>query len=165
MLFCVSCTLDGGKNVHVEDLKFETTDDSEIFFKNLRQSAYAREEVSQMIVFRHKNYREIDSTFFQVSLVWNWLNDKAYILVDTPAESEDTLSLMRKNTGERWMISESQTAVAQTTSTARIYNALVDQDTVYISNNSFRGILFGDPAEKEAFRITMSDFFRLTNNF
>ena len=50
VLFCImflmqySCQIDRDKKVNFEDFNFKTGDDTEIFFKNMRQSYYDLEE-------------------------------------------------------------------------------------------------------------------------
>jgi len=165
-LTIMSCTLDEGKKVQVEELSLNTTDDSEIFFKNLRQSAYRRQEVDRMVVFKNKKYTESeDSIPFQVKIVWSWFNDKAFILMETEAETDDSVKFHFMNSSIDLFASESFSAADQTVVAATVYNALTDKEVVIISNGTSTDTLFTDSNSREAFRVTMSDYLRLTNNF
>ena len=161
-----SCTLDEGKTVNLEELSLDTTDDTEIFFKNLRQSAYQREEVERMTVFKNKDYLDLeDSIEFQIKIVWSWYNDKAFILLETAAATDDIIKFSTTMTTEGIMVSESSAASEQTYAAASIYNALVENQAITMTFGEQTDTLFKEKMSKEAFRVTMSDYLRLTNNF
>jgi hypothetical protein len=164
-LFISSCTLDEGKKVQLEELSLDTTDDSEIFFKNLRQSSYERQEVERMTVFKNKDYLDSeDSIQFQAKIVWSWYNDKAFILLETSAGIEDSIKF-DLGTQADLITSESASAAEQTYAACEIYNSLVDKQVITMMVGQACDTLFKSNLSKEAFRVTMSDYLRLTNNF
>ena len=166
LLFLGACTLDGGKKVPIEELDFSTTDDSEIFFKNIRQSSYDREEIEQMNVYRLGS-RLANPKTLNIAIAWSWIGDMAYVLLEpvTPFESGaqigfDSLQFIID-------LEEFNTAAEQTEVSTMIYNSFIDRDPVLFrqSDTVDWDTLFIDPKEREVFRVTMSDYFRLTNNF
>jgi hypothetical protein len=84
-LISVSCNADKTKKIDAEKSKFSTSDASELFFKNVRQRYYDREEMaaSKLNIYRiQERNQRVDYPHLQLAIVINWRYDEAYILLE-----------------------------------------------------------------------------------
>lgn len=160
------CTLDAEKVVDRSKFSFKTGDDTEIFFKNVRQSEYDLEVnvAAKFNVFRHEDRLQEDSIpWLNPAIVMNYLQDEAYILLEpTPAmaqfdvwevileKRQDTLRMSLPNR-------ENNLEFA-----SRIYEELKQGNPVMIYTGNDTVSFNSYPNASEAFRITLSDYYRLT---
>jgi len=173
VVFISACRIDGNDTVGQEELNFSTTDDSEIFFKNVRQLYYDLEEIqaANLNVFRIKE-RSVSEDYpvINLAIVWNWLKDEAYILIE-PNEiliEEDPLVVHWRSpvSGEEGIIEYSQgNTMAQLTFANELYNGILNNYTFEIISNGLSEPLLKANKDREAFRKTMADYFRLTRTF
>jgi len=87
-IFLLSCQPYKDRRIDFEQLNFTTTDPSELFFKNVRQLYYEKEEwrEAKLNVYRYKdlNLGE-DYPIINPAIVINWYSDEAYILLEPNA--------------------------------------------------------------------------------
>ena len=165
-----SCQLDKDKGVDRNKFTFKTGDDTEIFFKNMRQSYYDLEEnkAAKFNVFRIKSRLKEDSLpLLNPAIVINYLQDEAYILLEPNAflQRYGPLTI-------QWRHTESGEAGTYQLDAMNKNNMLEFSSLLYegiMANYQFTlpdGVPFlEDPTAREAFRITMSDYYRLTRVF
>ena len=93
--FLVSCHPNKNKLIDLNDLKFKTTDASEIFFKNIRKSYYEIEEIpeSGIEMYRLKSDKEL-STPLKPFIVYNWRQDFASIMFETQGINSESITLI-----------------------------------------------------------------------
>lgn len=172
-IFLSSCRIDGNDKVDQEELNFKTTDDSEIFFKNVRQLYYDLEEMqaANLNVYRIKE-RSVSADYpvINLAIVWNWLKDEAYILIE-PNETlieEDPIVVQWKipDTGESGSLEYSPgNTMVQLSFATELYNGILNNHTFETTVNGLRKPLLDIHKDREAFRKTMADYFRLTRTF
>lgn len=166
------CSTDKSKKIEKKGLNFSTNDASEMFFKNIRQSNYLLEEKvgTDMKVFRHKDYEEMEipEGLMRVAIVHNWKEDLAYALIELPdqhnfdmtdsilvistaAVKQDTFHYTYSNVQEQlYFLTD-------------IYNSILDDNHLdYLID---RKKIPWSSKEKEIFRETCADFYRLVNAY
>ena len=170
LLFTVlsGCGIDRDKAVDREKFTFGTGDDTELFFKNVRQSSYDLEEneAAGLRVFRHRDMPESDSTPYIIpAIVMNVLRDEAYILPEpSPVlADEDVLSVIL---GSGTAADTIELALPNRENNlefaSRIYEHLQQSGTFMIRSGDLYVPFLEDEDYREAFRVTMSDYYRLT---
>lgn len=169
LILFAGCQIDSDKKVERDKFLFKTGDDTELFFKNVRQSDYDLEtnEAAKFNVFRHEDRPLEDSVLWITpAIVMNYLQDEAYILLEPSqllvsedelvvvhAASYDTLRLATPNREENLEFA------------SRIYEHIKTGDTLLIrTGNKYKPFLM-DRTEAEIFRVTMGDYYRLTRIF
>jgi hypothetical protein len=170
MISLAGCKIDRDKKVDRSKYTFTINDDAELFFRNVRQIYYDRSSPDgtwQAYRFS-KRYQGNDRPSITPVIVINWLKDEAYLLIeenDLLAE-EEYLQLR--------IISQNDTAVVELKERGRermlefgsqIYEAIQAKNSIYVLYKSDYVPIFTNEPEQEAFRITMSDFYRLTRVF
>ena len=170
-LLLVGCQLDSDKAVRNDKFTFKTGNDTQLFFKNLRQSYYEKEvnEAAKFDVYRlTKRFKNDSLPVINLAIVNNYLRDEAYLLIEPSKVAEvmpliihslsdttDTITPIRLEAQNR----ESMLAFA-----SAIYQDLLRGNHFKIAlQDTIRPILHS-PLEREAFRITMFDYFRLVRS-
>ena len=167
-----ACNLD--KNTSIDETKatFTTSDASELFFKNVRQIRYDQQEMpeAKLNVFRLGNRSQAeDHPILNLAIVINWRYDEAYLLVEPNAYLQDMDSLqvtwqdtVSQQQGEyRWAGGGKE---AQFTFASQLYRSIQQGYQLYIKNPRGEEERFLDRYdEREAFRITLFDYYRLVD--
>lgn len=173
VFLCASCQITGPEEVMEKDLNFSTTDDSELFFKNVRQLSYDLEEFpdANLNVYRVKDRPgEVDYPSIDLAIVWNWLKDEAYILLEPNIvlEEEDPIVVFWSNrdTGETGTYRyEKGNNMVQLSHATKIYNGLMKDYYLEIWAEGRRHSFLEAAKDREAYRKTMVDYYRLTGTF
>lgn len=176
LLFSVllaACNPDKNRRADPEKIKFTTTDDAELFFKNLRQQNYDKEELpaARLDVFRHSDRtKEPSYPFLQLAMVVNWRNDEAYMLLE-PNEKINTdvpveIRWIDKTTGESGVYTfDYGNKEEHLRFAGELYGSILDGHELEYLSGPEKVISFMEkPKEREIFRISMFDFYRLTGN-
>ena len=79
-----SCSIDSNKKVPEGTIDFSTRDDTEIFFKNIRQSYYDLMELKEakLNIFRWSDSPDISKPTVQLAIIHNWYEDEAFIWIE-----------------------------------------------------------------------------------
>lgn len=172
ILLLAGCKIDRDKKVDRSKFQFEIGDDSELFFRNVRQIVYDRSSPDgtwQAYRFSNRYFGNERPVILPV-IVINWLKDEAYLLIDTNEllGEEDYLEVI---------ISDSSTLKSDTLILnqrgrermlefgSRLYEAIQANQQVEVkSRGEFLPVLHED-IDSESFRVTMSDYYRLTRVF
>jgi len=172
MASLAGCKIDRDKKVDRAKFQFEVGDDSELFFRNVRQIYYDRTSPDgTWQAYRFSDgYSGNERPLILPVIVINWLKDEAYLLIDTNEllSEEDYLEVI---------ISDSSTAKSDTVILnqrgrermlefgSQLYEAIqANQKMEVKSRGEFLPVL-KENIDREAFRVTMSDFYRLTRVF
>ncbi len=96
LLVLFSCKIDQKKKVDPGAPDFSTTDDSELFFRNLRQPFYDKEELTEAKLNQYRlsaRVTDVQKPIINLCIVENWRFDEAYILLEPNSllQTEDSL--------------------------------------------------------------------------
>ncbi len=161
------CTLDGDKAPDRSRFTFKTGDDTELFFKNVRQSDYDLEvnEAAKFNVFRHEDRPQNDSmAWIMPVIVMNYMQDEAYILIEHSPALENEQIWETIAGGDTVRLS-SPNRVENLEFASQLYEHLKAGDSIMVRKGNQMVPLFNEREHSEAFRITMSDYYRLTRVF
>ncbi len=163
----VGCSVNADKKVSLENFEFKTGDDTELFFKNVRQSYYDLEEnkAANFNLFRFKDRIQSDTLpILYLAIVINFLQDEAYLFLE-PNDSlatQDPLVI-------KWQDPENKTNGFHELGSPNREGMLRFADKLYQgikANHQFSLPndlpILATKTEREAFRITMADYYRLT---
>ena len=172
-IIVAGCQIDSKEKIDQKDLNFSTTDDSELFFKNVRQLYYDLEEIpaANLNVYRIKERtKESDYPLVNLAIVWNWLKYEAYIIIEpneliTESDSVTILWSSRDSDVSGTINYELGNSQAQLTIAKELYNGIISDHTFEISLGNSRKPFLDSARDREAFRKTMADYFRLTRTF
>ncbi|MFT7055159.1 MAG: hypothetical protein ACJAR3_000786 [Roseivirga sp.] len=163
-----SCNPDKNTQIDQSTVTFKTSSSSKLYFKNIRQSYYDFEEmeVAKLEIFRLKKREQTEERpVINISIVNNWRYDEAYILLEPNA-------LIQQNSLKlRWTNNESMES--DTISFAQgnkseilkfadlVYQQIQNKSSFEIESNSIWLPFMDETPEREAFRITMFDYYKL----
>lgn len=171
-LLQVGCKIDREKEVDRTKFQFKIGADANLFFRNVRQIYYDRSSPDgTWQAYRFSNrYTGNNRPVIEPVIVINWLKDEAYLLIDVNdlLSEEDMITIT---------ISDSRTHKTDTLYLnqrgrermlefgSKLYEAIqANQKLAVKSKEEFVPILT-EEIDREAFRITLSDFYRLTRVF
>ncbi len=162
-IFTISCSSHSDrKEISISELKFDTTDASEIFFSNVRKPSYNLEELKEEginLYFPKTEDQELEN--ITPYLVHNWRYDRAYIMLKGVDNFDKMVIRLKSDTVEFESVSITSPA-DQTKFSIKAYNTIITNDTLQYRRNSGNwGGFFLDDKQKELFRITCYDFLRL----
>jgi hypothetical protein len=167
LLLTQSCNLDKSTQVNSDQIKFKTNDASELFFKNVRVLYYDLEENkdAKLNIYRKKDRERNDSIIhINLALTHNWQTDQAFLILEESSELNkiDKWTVTWKNsTGNSGsMIYNRGRIDEQTLFAVNLYNLLLDDYDIAINGKP----ILTSKEQREAFRITVFDFLRLTEN-
>ena len=170
-LILVGCNIDQKKTIDIDNPSFTSTDDSELFFKNLRQTYYDKIEMEQAKLNQYRlkdRIQDSSKPILQLCIVENWRYDEAYVLVE-PNEilSEENLIEVKwvdPATNQDGIYSYSRgNKEIQFQFAARIYSSLQKEHKLQVKVKEQWVPFLANEDEKEAFRITLVDYYRLVN--
>ena len=171
-LILFSCDPDRKKKVDSENLTFDTTDSSELFFKNIRRPYYDLEEKKEagLEIFRLQE-RLIDNkqAIINLSIIFNWRNDTAFIYIEPNNlfidASEFTIYWKSKQDEEGIYQFTEGNRDTHFTFAAQLYNSILAEHQLFYKKNNVIFPLLDNELERDVFRVTMFDYLRLVNYF
>ena len=134
-----------------------TTDDSEIFFKNVRQLYYSVNENSSAHLNTYKLKKQPASQYPEIKIIHNWSEDKAYVMLSF----EEELILTLTNECDSTFHFNGNSMTNHLKCADFIFFAIKNGCTIISANDSLK--ILSTPEEKKAFTVTMKDFYNLTN--
>ncbi len=169
ILSCMACSVNTSKKVELEKLRFSYTDDAYIFFRNMRQSQYDLEVMEEggWRIYQHED-RQQDTTdfYFNVSLVVNWRVNRVYPIVEMTEEyKQEGLTVEWKameSEKEGTITLEGNRRRDEMLFVSKLYNKMTEEVEFFISIENEKTPLFPDTDTKEAFRVSLYDFYRMT---
>lgn len=169
-VFLLSCKIDRDKTVDRSKYTFFIGDDAELFFRNVRQIYYDRSSPDgKWQAYRYgKRYQGTERPSINPVIVINWLKDEVYLLIEEnePLTTEDFLQLRINSKKDTIIIDLKERGRERMLEFgSQIYEAIQAKKSIYVLYKREYVPIFTDEPEQEAFRITMSDFYRLTRVF
>ncbi len=160
----VSCITDKEKIVEFENFSFETSDASELYFKNIRESYYHLEEKGGLKIYRLKKYDDLDTFLIKPILIYNWRNDLAYVMLESNGsiDLKEEIVISWKNESRSWVIRN----IKDHFSILNHINNLIKKDeTIWITIKGKKILLFSSILEKSYFSLILYDLHKITNYF
>jgi hypothetical protein len=171
LLLLFACDSDTKKRVNRENLHFATTDDAELFFRNLRRTEYDYQNLkaAKLDIFRHQDRtQEADYPLLIPALVVNWRYDEAYIVLEANELLGDVRPLIVKwqdrQQQEGEYILESNNKMEQLRFASRLYEGIQQGQLFFLPTDSVQLPFMDKPADRKVFRTTLFDYYRLTRN-
>jgi len=168
-LSSLGCSINTSEKVELEKLRFNYTDDAYIFFRNMRQTHYDLEVMEEggWRIYRHEDRKTDTSDFyFNISLVVNWRVNRAYPIIEMSDDIE------KKGLEIIWEAIESDESGIfvlggekrkdEMLFSSKLYNKMIDEVELFVTYKNEKQALFKNIDQKEAFRVSMYDFYRLT---
>ncbi|MBO3698788.1 hypothetical protein [Roseivirga sp. E12] len=167
ILLTTGCNPDKQTKVDQDKIVFATDDASRLFFKNVRKIYYELEvmEAAKLDVYRHKQ-RELstDVPVINLAIVDNWRYDEAYLLLE-PNEligTQGELAVQWELGAERGkIVFRPGNKAAQVAFADKVYHRLQLGCSFKIQINDTWIPFLDSDKSREAFRITMFDYYRL----
>ncbi len=168
-IFLLSCQPYKDRRIDLEQLNFSTIDPAELFFKNVRQLYYEKEEwrEAKLDVYRYKDLNPgEDYPIINPAIVINWYSDQAYILLEPNAffAGADKIEVLwndrTSNQSGSYPVSL-ETKEAQLLWASQVYLSLQDNHQLKVIIDGQQLDFLTDQTDKENFRITLFDFYRL----
>ncbi len=162
IIFLVTCETKKNNPISTDRIVFQTTDQSELFFKNIRQSSYVLTEMRSegMNLFYPRAY-ENETWLIRPYLVHNWRIDKVFLMLEL---NESLISTMFQIGKEdfRSINYMPQSHQDQAVFAVQIYNSIIQEDSILVYDQTGKLIpVFSSNKLKESFRITSVDFLNL----
>lgn len=154
LLILCSCHPDKFTKVNAEELAFRTRDDTEIYFKNVRQSAYHLEEREDQGINEYNLKAASGDTLSPVpTLLINWRHDTAFLLFENLSDEASfwidsaTFKFEKGHPRQNTVLS------------IDLYNSLLDARRMSITLSNRQVPLSSEQAEQ--FRTVVFDYLRL----
>lgn len=168
-LLLLACTNQKQTVENPDEVTFKTDDSSRLFFRNVRQIAYNKEEMDEakLNVFRYKKRSSrADMPVLNLALVENWRYDEAYLLVEPNGFiKQSTINLKWENpaTNQQGEISFTPSNKdSHQRFASEVYEKLQAKCEFEIKlENGWHKILH-TPKQRDAFSATVFDYYRLT---
>ncbi len=164
--------IDRKKRVDRDKFTFRVTDDSFLFFKNVRQIYYDFQDLPQAKWYA---YRWSDRDLAQQRptltpvIVVDWIKNESYLLVEPNEKlsNESSIVIQEKNfNGVVFEYSLEQRGRENMLEFAtKIYEGIMDENEIFIRCENNLYPLFRDDEDKDNFRVVLSDYYRLTRIF
>ena len=167
-ILIISCHPDKNKIVDRNKPVFKSNDASRLFFKNVRYLYYNIEEknAGKIQVMKLKDRPEPDSTKAQifVNIINNWHQDKAYPMLEFSQyfndRTEVKLEIRNKNSIVETLIFDKEAPISSHFYfSAALYEAILKNHKIFLQPENSE--LLKKEIAREAFRISMVDFYRL----
>lgn len=170
----LGCNPDKERPVDAEEPVFATTDRSRLFFKNVRMLFYEVEEDSLRRDFFRLSDRVKDAPdrpVLNLCIVNDLLRDRAYVMLE-PNEFFGTADSIVVYYRDKAQGSEGQYRYRQSNMMRQwqfatdLYNGILQGQEFYVRAPDGREVPFlQEKREREAFRVTMVDYYRMVNIF
>jgi hypothetical protein len=171
-LLLVGCKIDRDKEVDRAKFQFKIGADSNLFFRNVRQIYYDRSSPDgTWQAYRFSNrYNGNDRPVIEPVIVINWLKDEAYLLIDTNEllGEEDMITVtvvdaFANKTDTLYLNQRGRERLLEFGS--KLYEAIQANQKISVKSKEEFVPILTEEIDREAFRITLSDFYRLTRVF
>jgi hypothetical protein len=169
LLLAVSCNVDKNKKVDSQGTKFGMTSSSLLFFKNVRQYYYEKQdnEAAKLWVHRFaKRQKEAEYPLINLAIVINWRFEQAYLLLEPvgflDGQEQILVKWNNEKSGESGIYTfEYGNKETHLTFATDIYNGILDEVTFSVINGEEELPFLKESLEREAFRITTFDYLKL----
>lgn len=167
------CTVKSDKKIDKENIKFSTTADSRLYFKNVRQIYYdiENQENTRLEIFRFgKRNKSVNKPVVNVALVNNWRYDEAYVIVEPNAYLNNNKQIkivwhQKADTTARGnYIFDFGSKENHFRFATQLYESILSGHTLLLEDSAGKSTpLFHTETDRENFRKIMVDYYRLVN--
>lgn len=163
----LGCNPDKQTKVDQDEITFATDDASRLFFKNVRQLYYELEvmEAAKLRIYRHKQQDQSqEQPIINLAIVDNWRYDEAYLLLEPNAQLTDQSELIvqwENNEGSGEISYRQGNKSDQIAFADQIYDRIQQGCTFSIQVEVAWKSFLTSEKSREAFRVTMFDYYRL----
>jgi hypothetical protein len=168
----ISCQLDRNKKVERQKFQFKVGADANLFFRNVRQIYYDRESPDgKWRAYRLSDRtKEVQGHGITAVIVIHWLKDEAYLLIEPTGQlgDEETISVVVRNPKtdlQDTVQLKERGRERMLEFGSKIYEATQNESQLSVLLKGKYVPLFENDIDREAFRITLSDYYRLTGIF
>lgn len=169
----IGCKIDRKSVIDRDKFTYSYTDDSFLFFRNVRQIYYDVQDLPEAhwYAFRWSDrYKQSDIPTVTPVIVVDWYKKETYILVEAnePLQGESELFIKETNpaTGKSYTYSLKERGRENMLEFAtKLYEGLLAGNSLMINVNGAYQSLFRDEDAAESFRVVMADYYRLTHVF
>lgn len=161
LMHLIACNPDKGKKVDVEENLFGTDASSLLFFKNTRSIYYQLEQraAGNLDVYTYKDWKKLsDAIMFVPQIVVNWKYDEAYVLLEPTFDLPDSVVF---SSGGQMVRFSKQNKEGMLMLATTFYDWLQEGKPIMFNGTE----MYESMDSKEAFRITLQDYFRLTKRY
>ena len=162
-----ACGIEKDKVLAPDKPAFKTTDATRLFFKNTRQIYYDKEEIGRdrLEVYRKKD-RNTDNTVYNLNILIgnNWMYDEAYIRFEsnTPPMPMTELTIKWVQEAEQGIYRlENNSKESHFALATQLYQAVLKKQSLFVVQDSKEIPVLHTQDQRETFRVTMIDFYRL----
>ncbi|MCS7018138.1 MAG: hypothetical protein RMJ87_03305 [Cytophagales bacterium] len=170
-LCLLGCNPDKKTKVSTEEVHFTTSASSVLFFKNVRQIYYERQEnnAAKAIIYRMRSRVHNNSIpLLYPAIVYLWAQDEAAVILERNEFLADTDTLrfiwqdtVQQTSGEYVFPNGDRRTHYRLA--AQLYHSIQEEHRLWLQTDSGRIPFFVSEKEREPFRKTMVDYFRLVN--
>lgn len=162
-VFFAACSDHKEKTVDIDNFEFTTTDATELYFKNMRESYYDVEEREGIKIYRFEEYGELDSFLIKPVIVYHWRTDRAFLMLEfDPSITNDEI-ILSDSTGERsYSPGQMRDYLKIAYDIEKVLAA--DLEPQLLLNGRKIPVFYSDK-EKSYFSLVLYDFFRFTNTY
>ena len=168
IVLLAACNPDKQKEVDQTTISFDTNDASKLFFKNMRQSYYDQQimEEAKLELYRFsKRNTDNETPVINLTIVNNWRYDQAYLLLEPGAGmslSDLKISWTNSELGESGeIVFENGNKETIVRFADQIYYQLQRGSQFKVMLEDGEVDILKTSQDREAFRITMVDYYRL----
>ena len=174
LLFVViACKIDRKGHVDRDKFTFSYTDDSYLFFRNVRQIYYDITDLpkAKWLAYRHADrYTGASRPALHPVIVVDWHNKRANLLIETNEllheEDELVIREVDRKTGARFGYRLTERGKENMLEFAtRLYEGIIAENDLFILYESDFVPLFANEDEADHFRVVLADYYRLTHVF
>lgn len=168
----LACNPDKKIKVSTEEVHFATSASSVMFFKNVRQIYYERQEnnAAKATIYRMRDRaRDKNTPLMYPAIVYMWAQDEASVILERNewlANAADTLHFIwqdtvRQTSGE--YVFPNGDRRTHYKFAAQIYHSIQEEHKLWLKTDSAKVPFLAKEREREPFRKIMIDYFRLVN--
>ena len=173
LFFVTACKLDRKSAIARDKFTYKYTDDSFLFFRNLRQIYYDFQDLpdAEWYALRWSDrYKGNKYPALNPVIVVDRSRKETYVLVEPnePLQSEDILTIRETNsrTGKKYSYSLAERGRENMLEFAtKIYEGIMAENKLEVHLRGSYQPLFGSDSDKDSFRVVMADYYRLIHVF
>ena len=160
-----SCSINSDKENEVNE-GFSTDESSKLFFKNVRKSYYDLTvlEEAKLETYRFKKrVVEDDEPILNLAIVNNWRFDEAYVLLEPNVllKMDDLKIRWSEETGIQELVFANTNKESHLTFADKVFGLINSEIEMEVWTGEDWNPFLNTSQSKEAFRITMYDYYRL----
>ncbi|MGD1842022.1 MAG: hypothetical protein ACFB0B_14170 [Thermonemataceae bacterium] len=165
----LACGIEKDKYINEDDPNFSTSDASRLFFKNTRQIYYDKQVIGKdrLELYRKKSRSDDEKRpHLNLILANNWMYDEAYIRFEPSPSFANPVQFeiiwKKDERSGRYQLEDNSKESHYKLATL-LYRGILKEQSFYLKQDDKEIPILSDQKERDTFRITMIDFYRLVN--